>query len=113
MSDEECAALAGNTSHLGQGPPQYNRPPSLPHREPFGKALHRRHAQEESDQDGAEERPEHPQCCSKERYLGLCLVKADCDNHRQRFGGNRTIKYLRNDLEWDKAASDFKRQMCD
>lgn len=48
MSDEGSVAVAGNTSHLGLGLPQYNRLRSLPQTELAAKALHQRHSQEET-----------------------------------------------------------------
>lgn len=76
MSDEESAARAENTSHLGRGLPQYNHPLSLPHTELAGKAIHRRHTQEETQVGGVEERKGHLQCCSKEFnvYLELMVI---------------------------------------
>lgn len=68
MSDENSAALAGNTSRLKQGLPQYNHLLSLVHMEPPGKALHQWHTQEEIERGGVDERKERLQCCSKEWY---------------------------------------------
>lgn len=48
MSDEGSAALAGNTSHLGQDLRQYNRRRSRPHAELLGKALHQWYTREDT-----------------------------------------------------------------
>ena len=102
-SDEEPAAPAGNTSHLGRGRLRWSRLPSPHRRGPAGKALHQRETREESERVGAwARRGGHRRRCSKERFIHSWW------SHRHRFGWNNT-KHLRDDLPRHKAASNLKK----